>query len=86
MGAWVCGSRWVLGEVVNLLERLDAAEKAKADGPWVPGCNQLEKPFITRTGHKVIYMWQPSTGRHAYFDLESDLEIHEEWLKGYGLA
>ena len=86
MGAWGWGSRRVLGEVVNLLERLDAAEKAKADGPWVPGCNQLEKPFITRTGHKVIYMWQPSTGRHAYFDLESDLEIHEEWLKGYGLA
>ena len=68
---------------MNLLERLDAA---KENGPLVPGCNQLEKPFITRTGHKVLYMWQPSTGRHAYFDLEADLEIHDEWLKGYGLA
>jgi hypothetical protein len=81
MGFGVYRDCRVLGEVMNLLERLDAA-----DGPWVPACNQLEKPFITRTGHKVLYMYHPNSGRHAYFDLEADLEIHNEWLKGYGLA
>jgi len=45
---------------------------------WIPAANGTEEPFTTRTGRRLLYCWQPSTGRHAYLDLGSDLILSDE--------
>ena len=36
---------------------------------WVPACGGTEAPFTTRTGRRLLYMWNPTTGEHAYYDV-----------------
>ncbi len=62
----------------NLAETLDARQKAAEQGNWVPACGGTEKPFNTRTGRRLLYCWQPSTGRHAYLDLSTDYFLSDE--------
>lgn len=45
---------------------------------WVPASGGTETPFTTRTGRLLLYCWQPSTGRHAYLDLGTDLVLADE--------
>ena len=40
---------------------------------WVPACGGAETPFTTRTGRRLLYMWNPTTGEHAYYDLQRDV-------------
>ena len=47
-------------------------------GNWIPACNGTELPFTTRTGRRLQYMYQPSTGDHAYIDLDRDLILTSE--------
>lgn len=54
------------------------ADKAACDerGPWYPACGGTEKPF--RVGHYTYqYMFQPSTRRHAYLCLETDMFLSD---------
>jgi len=61
----------------NVAEILDE-RKAKAEqGNWIPACGGTETPFYTRTGRRLLYCWQPSTGRHAYLDLGTDLILSD---------
>jgi uracil-DNA glycosylase len=30
-------------------------------------------PFTTRTGRRLLYMWNPTTGEHAYYDVTNDV-------------
>lgn len=69
----------------SVSELLDEREVKARQGHWVPACANTEVPFITRTGHKVLYMWQPSTGRHAYLNLITDIFIDDSELASYGL-
>jgi hypothetical protein len=39
---------------------------------WVPACGGSEKPFKTRTGRTLWYMWNKTTGEHAYLDVDND--------------
>jgi hypothetical protein len=48
---------------------------------WYPANNGIETPFITRTGHRLLYCWQPSTGNHAYLDCGTDLILSDEEAK-----
>jgi hypothetical protein len=57
----------------TLVELLDAADARKAQGPWIPACGGTEVPFTTRTGARLLYCWQPSTGKHAYLDCGTDI-------------
>ena len=52
---------------------------------WIPACGGTEQPFTSRTGRRLLYCWQPSTGRHAYLDLGSDLILSDEEAQ-YALA
>ena len=61
----------------TLADRLNEAEQRKAQGNWVIACGGAEKPFTTRTGRRLQYIWQPSTGRHAYLDLGTDLILSD---------
>lgn len=57
----------------TLVELLEASDARKAQGSWVPACGGTEVPFTTRTGARLLYCYQPSTGRHAYLDCGTDL-------------
>ena len=30
-------------------------------------------PFTTRTGRRLLYMWNTETGEHAYYDVVNDI-------------
>jgi hypothetical protein len=45
---------------------------------WIPACGGTEEPFVSRSGKRLQYVWQPSTGQHAYLDLDSDTILSDE--------
>lgn len=45
---------------------------------WFPACGGTEIPFTSRSGKRLLYVWQPSTGNHAYLDLDSDIVLSDE--------
>jgi hypothetical protein len=45
---------------------------------WVPACGGTEVPFKSRSGKRLQYVWQPSTGQHAYLDVDSDIILSDE--------
>jgi hypothetical protein len=47
-------------------------------GNWVPACNGTEVPFHTRSGFRLQYMWQASSGRHAYINCDTDIILSDE--------
>lgn len=49
-----------------------------SNGNWYPASGGTETPFITRTGARLLYCWQPSTGRHAYLNCDTDLILDDE--------
>ncbi len=63
---------------MNLVEMLDAKQKKAEQGDWVAACGGTEVPFVTRTGARLLYVYQASTGRHAYLDLGSDFILTDE--------
>ena len=56
-------------------EAIREQDARKANGPWYPAANGTETPFQTRSGAVLQYMYQPSTGRHAYFDTATDMPL-----------
>lgn len=52
-------------------------EKAE-QGDWVPANGGTETIFHTRTGRRLLYCWQPSTGDHRYLDCDTDLILSDE--------
>ena len=45
---------------------------------WVPACGGTETPLKTRTGRRLLYMWNPTTGEHAYYDVINDVFLSAE--------
>lgn len=45
---------------------------------WVPACGGTEIPFNTRTGRTLWYMWNTTTGEHAYYDVKADIFLSNE--------
>lgn len=62
----------------TLAALLDAADARRAQGPWIPAANGTEVPFTTRSGRRLHYCYQPSTGRHAYLDCSTDILLTDE--------
>lgn len=62
----------------TVTEILEARRKKAEQGNWLPAAGGTETPFRTRTGRRLLYCWQPSTGRHAYVDLDQDLVLSDE--------
>jgi hypothetical protein len=61
----------------SIADILDARQKKAEQGPWLPACGGTEVPFVTRTGRRLLYCWQPSTGRHAYLDCGTDMLLSD---------
>ncbi len=62
----------------TLAEMLSERDARAAQGNWVPGGGGTEVPFETRSGRRLLYCWQPSTGRHAYLDMGTDMILTDE--------
>lgn len=70
----------------TVAERIAEVEARKEQGYWMPACGGTEVPFRTRKGYLLQYLYQPSTGRHAYINCETDLFLTtEEALLALGL-
>jgi len=67
-----------LEENPSVAEILDAKEKLAEQGDWIPACQGTEVPFWTKTGRRLLYCYQPSTGKHAYLDVETDLILSDD--------
>lgn len=67
---------------MTVAEMLEEKAKKAEQGPWVPACGGTEVPFTSRSGRRLLYCWQPSTGRHAYLDMGMDIILTDEeaWL------
>jgi hypothetical protein len=64
---------------MKTLVELLAEKDAKANnGPWIPASGGTEIPFYTRNRFKLLYCWQPSTGKHAYLNCETDRILDDE--------
>lgn len=60
--------------LVSYLDRLGAW---KAQGQWFPASNGTETPFVARSGARLLYCYQPRSGKHAYLDLGTDLILSD---------
>ena len=47
-------------------------------GEWVPASGGTETPFVSRSGVRLLYVWQPRSGRHAYLNLDTDIILSDE--------
>lgn len=50
---------------------------AKADS-WVPANGGTETVFTSRSGIRMLYCWQRSTGQHAYINVDTDMVMSNE--------
>lgn len=62
----------------TLQDKLNEIEAQKAQGNWQIACGGTETPVTTRSGRRLQYVWQPSTGKHAYLDLGTDMLLTDE--------
>jgi len=67
----------IASAALSVPAKLKAHAEKKAQGDWRPGCGGTEEPFYTRSGKRLLYCYQPSTGRHAYLDLGSDIILSD---------
>ena len=63
--------------MLTLADMIKTQEANNAKGYWMPACGGTEVPFFTRGGLRLLYCWQPSTGNHAYLNLDSDLFLSD---------
>lgn len=74
---WGNGTRTTVTTVVR---------RDPSQGDWIPACGGTEVPFTTRNGRRLQYLWQPSSGRHAYIDCATDTILSDaEALEAIGL-
>jgi hypothetical protein len=59
-------------------ETIARLEAWKNDGEWIPGCNRTEVPFISRSGVRLLWCYQPRSGRHAYLNCDTDMILSDE--------
>lgn len=63
---------------MSLKDILDARDTKAKNGAWLPACNGTEVPFFSRSGRRLLYCYQPSTGKHAYLDCDTDIILDDE--------
>jgi hypothetical protein len=63
---------------LSVAEQMEAITLAKQNGDWFPACGGTEIPFTSRSGIRMLYCWQPSTGSHAYLNLGTDMFMTAE--------
>jgi len=66
----------------SLTELLKERDYKKSQGNWYPASGGTETAFTTRSGRRLLYVYQPSTGKHAYLDVGTDIILSDDeaWL------
>ena len=54
-----------------------SANSSRRDN-WVPACGGTEVPFVSRSGIRMQYLYQPSTGLHAYINCDTDIIMTDD--------
>lgn len=62
----------------HITEILADRARTAANGPWYPACGGTEVPFYARSGARLLYCYQPSTGSHAYLNMDTDIFLTDE--------
>jgi hypothetical protein len=70
-------ARKMLEQGCSVSDILDELQRQKEEGPWFPASNGTETWFTSRSGRRLLYCYQPSTGKHAYLS-ESDIILTDE--------
>lgn len=63
---------------MTLDELFQERDRRREQGNWVPACNGTETPFVSRSGLRLLYCWQASSGRHAYINCDTDIVLSDE--------
>jgi len=61
----------------SVADLLDARQKKAEQGAWTPASGGREEPFRTRSGRRLLYCYQASTGKHAYLDCDTDVILSD---------
>ena len=69
--------------MANLLDILAARETKAQNGNWYPASGGTETPFMSRSGRRLLYCYQPSTGNHAYLDCDTDTILTDNEAANY---
>lgn len=48
---------------------------------WIPACGGTEVPFPTKSGRRLLYAFNPWSGKHAFIDVEADRVLTEEEVR-----
>jgi len=67
----------------NVAQMIEEKVKKAEQGVWLPANGGSETPFFTRSGRRVLYCWQPSTGKHSYLDCDTDIILTDEEARLY---
>lgn len=62
----------------TVAQMLEEKRKKAEQGHWFPANGGSETPFFTRSGRRLLYCWQPTTGRHAYLDCGTDIILTDD--------
>lgn len=62
----------------TVAQMLEEKRKKAEQGHWFPANGGSETPFTTRSGRRLLYCWQPTTGNHAYLDCGIDIILTDE--------
>lgn len=62
----------------SVAEILDERTRKAEQGIWIPACGGTETPFTSRLGIRLLYCYQPTTGRHAYLNMDTDFILSDE--------
>jgi len=61
----------------TLVDMLEARQRRAKQGAWMPANGCTEQPFEMR-GYRLQYLFQQSTGRHAYINCDTDVLLTDE--------
>jgi hypothetical protein len=73
--------------MIGILEQVQESEfrviaarwQHKRDqGNWEPACNRTEVPFTSRSGLRLLYCYQATTGKHAYLNCDTDIILTDD--------
>ena len=62
----------------TLAEKIEEHDRKAAQGDWAPASGGTEEVFLTRSGVRMLYCYQPSTGAHAYLNVDTDIFLTNE--------
>lgn len=53
---------------------------------WVPANGGAETVFLSRSGVRMLYCYNPKLGKHAYLNVDSDIIIPDDEIGNYLLT